>query len=141
MHPVFTAALFTTAKTWKQPKCPSTDDRIKKSIYERESASHSACPTLFDPMDYTVLGILQARTLEWVAVPFSSGSSQPRKELNWGLLHCRWMDSLPTEISGKPHVYIHNGILLSHKKEQNNAICSNMGKGKRSRAAEDKITG
>ena len=24
-------------------------------------------------------------------------------------------------------VYIHNGILLSHKKEQNNAICSNMG--------------
>jgi len=23
-------------------------------------------------------------------------------------------------------VYIHNGILLSHKKEQNNAICSNM---------------
>ena len=24
-------------------------------------------------------------------------------------------------------VYIHNGILLSHKNEQNNAICSNMG--------------
>ena len=29
-------------------------------------------------MDYTVLGILQARILEWVAVPFSRGSSQPR---------------------------------------------------------------
>lgn len=28
--PVFTAALFTTAKTWKQPKCPSTEDGIKK---------------------------------------------------------------------------------------------------------------
>ena len=28
--------------------------------------------------DYTVHGILQARTLEWVAFPFSSGSSQPR---------------------------------------------------------------
>ena len=28
-------------------------------------------------MDYTVHGILQARILEWVAVPFSSGSSQP----------------------------------------------------------------
>ena len=25
----------------------------------------------FDPMDYTVHGILQARTLEWVAFPFS----------------------------------------------------------------------
>ena len=28
-------------------------------------------------MDYTVHGILQARILEWVAVPFSKGSSQP----------------------------------------------------------------
>ena len=27
---VFTAALFTTAKTWKQPKCPSTDEWIEK---------------------------------------------------------------------------------------------------------------
>ena len=34
--------------------------------------------TLCDPMDYTVHGILQARILEWVAFPFSSGSSQPR---------------------------------------------------------------
>ena len=33
------------------------------------------CPTLCDPMDYTVHGILQARILEWVAVPFSGGSS------------------------------------------------------------------
>jgi len=29
-------------------------------------------------MDYTVHGILQARILEWVAFPFSRGSSQPR---------------------------------------------------------------
>ena len=35
------------------------------------------CPTLCDPMDYTVHGILQARILEWVAVPFSRESSQP----------------------------------------------------------------
>ena len=34
--------------------------------------------TLSDPMDYTVHGILQARILEWVAIPFSRGSSQPR---------------------------------------------------------------
>ena len=31
-----------------------------------------------DPMDYTVHGILQARMLKWVAVPFSRESSQPR---------------------------------------------------------------
>ena len=37
-----------------------------------------SCPTLCDPTDYTVPGILQARILEWVAYPFSSGSSQPR---------------------------------------------------------------
>ena len=37
-----------------------------------------ACPTLCNPMDYTVYGILQARILEWVAFPFSRGSSQPR---------------------------------------------------------------
>ena len=36
--------------------------------------------TLYDPMDYTVLGILQARIGEWVAYPFSSGASWPR---NW----------------------------------------------------------
>ena len=28
--PVFTAALFTVAKTWEQPKCPSTDEWIKR---------------------------------------------------------------------------------------------------------------
>ena len=35
-------------------------------------------PRLWDPMDYTVHGILQARILEWVAFPFSRESSQPR---------------------------------------------------------------
>ena len=34
--------------------------------------------TLCDPMDYTVLGTLQARILEWVAFPFSRVSSQPK---------------------------------------------------------------
>ena len=47
-----------------------------------------SCPTLCDPMDYTVHGILQARMLEWVAFPFSRGSSQPR-DGNPGLPHCR----------------------------------------------------
>ena len=42
-----------------------------------------SCPTLCDPMDCSlpgspVRGILQARTLEWVAISFSRGSSQPR---------------------------------------------------------------
>ena len=37
-----------------------------------------SCPTLCDPMDYTAQRILQTRILEWVAIPFSRGSSQPR---------------------------------------------------------------
>ena len=30
---MFTAALFTIAKTWEQPKCPLTDEQIKKMSY------------------------------------------------------------------------------------------------------------
>ena len=31
--PMFTAALFTIARSWKQPKCPSTDEWIKKMLH------------------------------------------------------------------------------------------------------------
>ena len=31
--PMFIAALFTMAKTWKQPRCPSRDKRIRKMWY------------------------------------------------------------------------------------------------------------
>ena len=44
------------------------------------------CQTLCNPMDYAVHGILQARILEWVAFPFSMGSSQLRYLP--GLPHC-----------------------------------------------------
>ena len=44
-----------------------------------------SCPTLCDPLDCSppgpsVHGILQARILEWVAIPFSRRSSQPRDQ-------------------------------------------------------------
>ena len=42
------------------------------------------CPTLCDPMFYTVHGILQIRILEWAAIPFSQAS-------NPGLPCCRWI--------------------------------------------------
>ena len=49
--------------------------------YEKEKVlvAHS-CPILCDPMDCSPLGssvhgILQARILEWIAIPFSKGSS------------------------------------------------------------------
>ena len=43
------------------------------------------CPTVCDPVDYTVHGILQVRILEWVAFPFSGRSSQPR---DWTQVSC-----------------------------------------------------
>ena len=46
-------------------------------VYDKVKVTQS-CLTLWDHMDYTVHGILQARILEWVAFPFSRGSSQPR---------------------------------------------------------------
>ena len=56
-----------------------------------------SCPTLCDPTDYTVPGIPQTRILEWVAFPFSRGSSQPRVELNymWILYQESSQGSLP----------------------------------------------
>ena len=54
-----------------------------------------SCLTLCNPVDYTVQGILQARILEWVAVPFSRVSNPGYRFLtqgsNPGLLHCRWI--------------------------------------------------
>ena len=43
------------------------------------SESHLVLSDSYNPMDYAH-GILQARKLEWVAYPFSSGSSQPRSQ-------------------------------------------------------------
>ena len=44
------------------------------SICEVKAKVVQPCPTLCIPMDSTVLGILQARILEWVAFPFSTVS-------------------------------------------------------------------
>ena len=57
------------------------------------------CLTLCDPVDYSVHGILQASILEWVAFPFSRGSSQPGMEPRSPTLQA---DSLPAEPQGKP---------------------------------------
>ena len=39
---MFTAALFTIAKVWKQPKCPSTDEWVKKMWYVYAMEYYSA---------------------------------------------------------------------------------------------------
>ena len=54
------------------------------------------CPTLWDPMDATRLlsvGILQARMLEWVAMPSSRGFSQPRNRTRVSCIAGRFFTS------------------------------------------------
>ena len=61
---------------WKEGKI--LEQWLKKRVEVAQ-----LCPAFCDTMDYSlpgssVHGILQARMLEWVAIPFSRGSSQPR---------------------------------------------------------------
>ena len=59
------------------------------------------CLTLCNPMGYTVHGILQARVLEWVALPFSRDLPNPGIEPKSPTLQA---DSLPAEPAGKPSI-------------------------------------
>ena len=83
------------------------------------------CPTLWDLIDcnltgFSVHGILQARILEWVAIPFSRGSSQPRNQTevsciagrfftNWAL-----MEALVSDIQHCSSVGEGNGTPLQY---------------------------
>ena len=64
------------------------------------------CLTLCDPRDCSsppgssVHGILQARILQWVAIPFSGDLPDPGMEPRFPALQ---VDSLPSESPGKPH--------------------------------------
>ena len=76
--------------------------------HERQAASQG--PEWGTPpvtMNYTVNGILQARILEWIAFPFSRGSSNPGIEPRSPTLQA---DSLPAEPQGKPHDSIKHNL-------------------------------
>ena len=77
---------------------PRKDNTVLKTPFMWSAWSEvkvaQSCPTLCDPMDYAVHGILQARILEWAAVPFSRGSSHPGIEPMSPALQA---DSLPAE--------------------------------------------
>ena len=54
-----------------------------------QKVSHSVVSNSFRSQRLPIHGILQARNLEWVAIPFSRRSSQSRDNL--GLPHCKWI--------------------------------------------------
>jgi len=83
---MFIAALFTVAEIQKQPS---------------EVKVPQLCPTLCDPMVYTVHGILQARILERVAFLFSRGSSQSRDQTGVSQIAGRFFTSWATRETQK----------------------------------------
>ena len=71
--------------------------------------SFQSCPTLSDPVDYSppgssVHGILQARILEWTAMPSSRGSSQPRNQTHIFCVSCIAGGFFIAEPLGKPGI-------------------------------------
>ena len=106
-------------------KRPQKEDRRIKYFFKKFTSSISTCLlfqvslifsdsaclvaqsrlTLSDPMDYSppgssVHGVLQARILEWVAMPSSRGSSRPRDQTRVSHF-LRKVDSLPLVPPGK----------------------------------------
>ena len=75
--------------------CICSNPNFSQSLADacERAKSLQLCPTLCDSMDYSppgfsVHGILQARILEWVAIPFSRGSSQPRAQTHVSCISC-----------------------------------------------------
>ena len=69
----------------RDPRLPGLQHLVRVLVRPAAAAAKSlqSCPTLCDPRDCgpqgsSVHGILQARILEWVAMPSSRGSSRPR---------------------------------------------------------------
>ena len=93
-----------------------------------------SCPTHWDSMDYSlpgsfVHGILQARILEWVFIPFSRQSSWPRDGTCISYVSCTGMRVLYH--SGHPGSPKTCGMYMQWNttqplKEWNNAICGNI---------------
>ena len=73
-----------------------------------------SCVTLCNPMDYTDHGILQARTLEWVAFPFSSESSQPRNRTGVSCLAGRFFTNWAT----REALLCNNYVICNNNKKE-----------------------
>ena len=79
---------------------------------QKESEVTQSCLTLCDPMDCclpgsSVHGIVQARILEWVAISFSRGSSQPRAWTWVSHIASRLFTVWATRESSNIHIYLY----------------------------------
>ena len=85
--------------------CCAPQDSPPAMVYSEVKVAQS-CPTLCDPIHYSppgssVHGILQTRILEWVAIPFSRGSSWPRNQTQVSCIASRFFTKSPE----KPKIF------------------------------------
>ena len=71
---------------WREWKWQKQRPNSRWQGFRSECEVAQSCPTLCNPMDCSLpgsstQGIFQARVLEWVAISFSKGSSQPRDRI------------------------------------------------------------
>ena len=82
-------------------QCSQKQKKVKVKVAQ-------SCPSLCDPTDSTVLGILQAKILEWLPFPSPGDLPNPGTEPRSPALQ---VDSLPAEPQGKPpqiiYIYIY----------------------------------
>ena len=107
---------------WHNPSVSSS-----QAIYGTymHAKSLQLCLTQCDSMDcslpgFSVYGILQARIMEWVAMPSSRGSSWPRNRTHISYVSCisRW-GSLPLAPPGKPQGHL---LQPNSKKVQSHSV-------------------
>ena len=80
------------------------------------------CPTLWDAMDYTVHGFLQARRLEWLAFPFPRGSSQPRDWTQIFHIAGRFFTSWATREAQHRSVIIYKANITNLKQKKDSTM-------------------
>ena len=130
----------------KEPSCLMLDvaNRLKswillgKFALGEVSVYHSAlcmraeslqpCLTLWNPVDCSppgcfVHGILQARILEWVAMPSSRGSSRPRDWTHVSCVACIAGRFITTEPPRKPFSLITDSILPTNESKSQTQFC------------------
>ena len=89
-HGLLTKRCYQTALDTSLIRLSIRHQRILMDVKIKVKVAQS-CPTLCNPMDYTVHGILQDTILEWVH--FSRGSSQPRDQTQVSLIAGRFLTS------------------------------------------------
>ena len=83
-------------QTPSHPRFKTANGRLFPGECGNKVQVTQSCLTLCDSIDYTVYAVLQARILEWVAFPFSRGSSQPRDQTQVSSIADRFFTSWAT---------------------------------------------